>query len=673
MKKTHTLFSFLALQILFCAAATAQTTQFVYQGVLRSSGQPANGSYDLQFQLFDEPTTGSQVGYSTTNTATGVTNGLFDVLLDFGAGPFDGQPRWLQISVRTNGNGDFTPLSSRQQIASSPYSIQALNAASALTAASVPAANIVGTVASSQLPATVLTNDASNVTLNNIIIGGTNNVAPLTIPPTLPPAPTGMVTVASSPQAVAVVGRYLFAASLSGSLQIVDVSVPSQPAVIGTLGLNAQLIALAVAGRYAYVGNASGAGNTNNLIIVDTYNPSSPAVVGALGGVGYVRGVAVAGHYAYLALAASNALAAVDVSNPTSPVVVDLQPGLPQPVGVTVAGNIAYVTTAGDNQLHLIDVSNPSSLSLLGSVGVGATPEAVSVSGRYAYVAGYAGGTLQTIDISQPLNPYVVGSVSGLTLPAGLAVAGRYAYVAGINSGISAIDISNPTNPVVVGFTPGGPEDIAVSGRYAYVVGYANSGPVAEVFDLGGAYIQQFEAGSIETGSLQTRDTATVGNNLNVRGGLTVSGSARITGGLSVNNLNGTIPQSLLGPAQSYTPTIGDGTHNFTTTTASGYYANIGNLTFFQAWLVWSSKGSASGSAALDISLPSVSAALRSTYSIGYVSGATYANQLTAGSSAGQNFIQLFSSFNTGSVSIVTVSGMSSSGEIQISGFYRNQ
>ena len=39
----------------------------------------------------------------------------------------------------------------------------------------------------------------------------------------------------------------------------------------------------------------------------------------------------------------------------------------------------------------------------------------------------------------------------------------------------------------------------------------------------------------METGTLQTRDTVTVGNNLDVRGGLTVSGSARFSDGLSVD------------------------------------------------------------------------------------------------------------------------------------------
>ncbi len=52
-----------------------------------------------------------------SNTATGVTNGLFIVPLDFGGGVFNGDSRWLEIAVRTNGGGAFIPLSPRQSVA----------------------------------------------------------------------------------------------------------------------------------------------------------------------------------------------------------------------------------------------------------------------------------------------------------------------------------------------------------------------------------------------------------------------------------------------------------------------------------------------------------------------------------------------------------------------------
>ena len=47
---------------------------------------------------------------------TGVTNGLFISTLDFGQGPFNGTPLWLQIAARTNGTGAFAFLSPRQAL-----------------------------------------------------------------------------------------------------------------------------------------------------------------------------------------------------------------------------------------------------------------------------------------------------------------------------------------------------------------------------------------------------------------------------------------------------------------------------------------------------------------------------------------------------------------------------
>ena len=60
--------------------------------------------------------------------------------------------------------------------------------------------------------------------------------------------------------------------------------------------------------------------------------------------------------------------------------------------------------------------------------------------------------------------------------------------------------MSDPTNPVNVGAaSTGSANSVAVSGRYAYAPDINND--ALRVVDLGGAYIQQMEAGSIETGS----------------------------------------------------------------------------------------------------------------------------------------------------------------------------
>src|SRR5213080_2095605 len=113
------------------SSAFAQGTTFTYQGRLNGDSTPANGNYDLTFQLFDAAAGGSSQGGPITNNNINVTAGLFTVALDFGPGPFGGgAARWLEIGVRTNGGSGFTTLTPRQLLTPSPFAIFAANAAS---------------------------------------------------------------------------------------------------------------------------------------------------------------------------------------------------------------------------------------------------------------------------------------------------------------------------------------------------------------------------------------------------------------------------------------------------------------------------------------------------------------------------------------------------------------
>jgi hypothetical protein len=130
----------------------AQGTAFTYQGSLKNGGSPATGLYDLTFTLFDTNSAGNVIAGPLTNSATPVTNGLFTVTLDFGSAPFNGNARWLEIGVRTNGGTSFSSLNPRQELTPTPYAIYA-NTASTLSGA---------------LPSTALGGTYSNsVTFNN--------------------------------------------------------------------------------------------------------------------------------------------------------------------------------------------------------------------------------------------------------------------------------------------------------------------------------------------------------------------------------------------------------------------------------------------------------------------------------------------------------------------------
>ncbi len=144
-----------ALALLIVASHLTQAaplgTAFTYQGQLTTAGVPANGNYDLVLALFDDPTFGSQVGSTVTNSNVAVSNGLFTTAIDFGAGIFNGTAYWLAIGVRSNASGTvFTPLTPRQALNPSPYALYATVAP--LADGSVTSAKILdGTIATADL------------------------------------------------------------------------------------------------------------------------------------------------------------------------------------------------------------------------------------------------------------------------------------------------------------------------------------------------------------------------------------------------------------------------------------------------------------------------------------------------------------------------------------------
>jgi hypothetical protein len=122
--------------------ALAQGTAFTYQGQLKNNGAPSTGLYDLTFSLYGTNSGGLAIAGPLTNSPTPVTNGLFTVMLDFG-NQFDGNSRWLEIAVRTNGGGAFSTLVPRQPLTPTPYAIMAESASNFL--GTLPAAQLSGT------------------------------------------------------------------------------------------------------------------------------------------------------------------------------------------------------------------------------------------------------------------------------------------------------------------------------------------------------------------------------------------------------------------------------------------------------------------------------------------------------------------------------------------------
>lgn len=171
--------------------ASAQGTAFTYQGRLIDNGARANGTYDLQFAIYDASSNGNQIGATLTNSPVAVSNGLFTTQLDFGAGVLTNSPLWLEVGERQSGGGSFTTLSPRQALTAAPYAV-----AAGTLAGSLPASQLSGAIPDARLSTNVaLLNGSANFSgtvaannfsgsgsgLTNVLLAGLDSHGALTL------------------------------------------------------------------------------------------------------------------------------------------------------------------------------------------------------------------------------------------------------------------------------------------------------------------------------------------------------------------------------------------------------------------------------------------------------------------------------------------------------------
>jgi hypothetical protein len=411
----------------------------------------------------------------------------------------------------------------------SNFRISGTAQASTFDASSAGVLNIGTTTATS-----IVLGQSTSIASNLRISVGTNGTATsqLYVSGNLPTTAIGTVATGNIG---AVQGSYAYVISYSsGNLQVIDISNPSSPVVVGTVSAG-YAGSVYVQGNYAYVTDIY----YDSLQIINISNPYSPVTVGSFWAGSYTGSVYVQGNYAYVTNQGPD-LQIINISNPASPVLVGTV-SISYSGSVYVQGNYAYVTNLG-GALQIINISNPASPVVVGSVSLGYGATNVSVQGNYAYVGNQYYG-FQVIDVSNPASPVLVGT--DYTATGDSYVQGRYAYVTG-SSGLLVIDVSNPISPVTVGTITTGtsPNSVYVQGRYAYV---ASNGSGLQIFDLGGAYIQQLQAGGTETGTLTVDSNASVGGDESISGGLGIGQSLDVSGNSAIGGTLGVVGNTTAG------------------------------------------------------------------------------------------------------------------------------
>jgi len=290
--------------------------------------------------------------------------------------------------------------------------------------------------------------------------------------------------------------NYAFVADGLNGLQVLDISNPKNPAIVGSVDTAGWASSIALIGTKIYLTDNWDWEESKEKIglrIIDISNPATPVLVGSIDTPGLGLSVYVAGDYAYLS-DKNGALRVIHISDPTNPQMVGSVNTTAPASDVAVAGNMAYVTLQeGDFLIQVIDVSIPKLPKIIGSV---APPEsvygdatAIVIVGDKAYVAFGYSNTLQVIDISTPSTPKIIGSAAIPDYAKNVHVAGEYAYVTTEKKGLQIINVSDPANPILTGAvdTPGTAGGVGVAGPYAFVADFDR----VQVVDVGNPLISQ--------------------------------------------------------------------------------------------------------------------------------------------------------------------------------------
>ncbi len=384
---------------------------------------------------------------------------------------------------------------------------------------------------------------AGTASVSNLFIGPSSSssqfgAVQLNVSVKVPSSPAATFTTSSTTginDGLYVQGRYAYLTTAAG-FQIIDISDPANPVAVGSITSQNNSFGIAVQGRYAYVASQ---GSNPRIKIYDVANPALPFLVGSISPSNFPWGSYVQGRYWYISNT-DGTISIIDVANPASPVVVGTVPAIASCsniIGLQVQGSYAYATCFETNAIYIINISNPASPYVVSSHSTDTQPARLAVQGRYAYVAHRSGNSFRIYDISNPASISYASTISAGTTARSVAVQGHYAYVTSSGSGtVQIYDVSVPATPVLVGTISGvtAAEVDVVSGRYLYVKGLNNA--KLYVFDIGGSYIQQLEAGGIESSTLTLRNNLTVFNDTDIRGGAVIGRGLQITGPFSITS-----------------------------------------------------------------------------------------------------------------------------------------
>lgn len=312
----------------------------------------------------------------------------------------------------------------------------------------------------------------------------------------------------------------LYAACGSGGLQIMDISDPSDPALVGsydTLGYSEGVL---VMGNYAIV-----ADGPNGVQIFDVAETSNPRWVSEAYPLAYVYDVEVSGTTIFAAAGGSGILV-IDVSDPENP----------QEMGLLPMSGFVYELAISDDRLYsanswggagIVDISDPLNPQVIDTLVTDGWVMSINLDGtdllvtdgangvrlydassqfprlrgiyedtgfalkgvlkdKTAYVADKQHG-LMVLDFSSPKTPQLTTRYLPMLDARRVTMTGSTAYVAAGLSGMRVIDLSNPAQPQETYWfntENAYANKVITAGNTAYLTNHLDSNYPLRIFDI---------------------------------------------------------------------------------------------------------------------------------------------------------------------------------------------
>lgn len=253
------------------------------------------------------------------------------------------------------------------------------------------------------------------------------------------PVPRATVDTPGAALRVEVSGGYAFVADYTGDLQVASLADPDAPVLVASMSKPGYALDIAVQGSYAYL--------VDGFNVVDISNPLAPTIVGFTTTLLGAREVEVSGRWGYVA-DSSRGLVVIDILNPQQPVDVAAM-ALPRPPrGIRLDGSIAYLRD-DVNRVWVADVSNPYAPSLITALpAVTGSVEVADVLGVSGVVyEGVAGAPLHVWNMADPGSPSLIGLASPPGHVGQAVFAGGRIYIADQSAGLLIVrPHCNPTD-----------------------------------------------------------------------------------------------------------------------------------------------------------------------------------------------------------------------------------